>query len=192
MRVHEQKKDDKKVLAEGNVYDGVVETYEIISFNTKNGTGYGLKLKVKPTDDSYFRTTAFDFIGMDADGPYIYKDSKMRSWLCRLFGTDDLAKVIIEQVKGKPCRFTVKNEMRSWTDKATKKPVNRLQADIDDMMAPIGPVGVGTQAPVNAVPVSVAASQPKPAAPAAVQPTTVQPAAPKPKVSDDWSDGESL
>lgn len=169
------------MLEEGVVYSGKVDDYKVISFNTKNGPGFALKLWVKPDDNSYFRTNAFDWIGMDEDGPFIYKDSKMKTWLCRIFGTEDLSKVIIELVKGKRCQFLVKNEIKDLKDKEGKT-VKRKTADVVEILPPL-PLTATVQPATSAqqVPQPVGVSTAPPPQPA-----------PKPKASDNWDDGEVL
>jgi hypothetical protein len=138
MRVFEEKKNDgsqapksnKKVLSEGRWYNGGVESQETISFPTSRGTGYALKLKVKPEDSEYFATTAFDFIGMDETGPYIQKGSKMETWLKVIFGVSSLEKVVLAEIKDKKLAFKVKNETRQWKDKKTGETSDHLCADI--------------------------------------------------------------
>jgi hypothetical protein len=187
MRVHERPKLDKKTLQEGTLYPGKIVDYKIMNFTTRFGPGYGLKLHIKPDDDTFFRAWAFDYIGHDEDGPFVYKDSLMNKWLCNIFGIQDISKIILEQAKNRPCLFAVKNSLREFKDKegnATK----RVCADVIDVLPP-----TSNAIPTNAIPTKTTEKTVAPRVLESVEANISSNKLPKaPKVSDDWGDGESL
>ena len=183
MRVYDkpprEEKQDPKV---GQTYKGKVHSYQFVDVKTKSGTSAkGLKLWIQAEDTSIRRVSAFDWIGEDETGPFVYKDSKMDSWLCRLFQVNDLSKIKIDGVQDKSCLFTIEaSDPTEYTDKKTGKKSIRTWYNVSDIMA---------------VPISTATIQKTTATPPSSQPANliapVGSAKPKP-TNDDWGDDGDL
>lgn len=134
MRVLQRPESDKMEYEIGKIYEGVIDNVEFIDHITSSGQKIkGLKLWVTPKNENYRRIAAFDWIGEDEDGIFIFADSKMEIWLKRIFNIDSLSKVKLSDTKGKSCLYTVGSEEKRYKDK-TGKESNRVFYHINEIL----------------------------------------------------------
>ena len=164
MRIIEKSMPKREEVNLNQEYTGKIVDYAIKSFQTKRGTpGYSLKLKILP-DAHIGPVYAFDFIGYDENGPYILRGSKMEGWLKTIFGAHSLENVILENVKGRQCKFKVVVRDFEAKDKETGNPFVAKSRDVVDFYQ------------FTPVPTS----------------TTKTPPSPSKVTEEDWGNGELL
>jgi hypothetical protein len=161
MRVINRPESNKKNPEPGKTYVGKIVEHKFVSIPTKNGrTSKALKLMIQPKQDDLFKVSAFDWVGEDETGPYIYAESKMETWIKRILNVSDLSTVRIDSLIGKNCLFVVEKSVGKPDPKKPEAPPREffnvsdiLCIPIEDMMA---------SAPASS-PAPKAASTPAPA-----------------------------
>jgi hypothetical protein len=148
-----------------------------------------VKINIRPDDVNMRSVSAADFVGQDDTGTFIYKDSKLDTWIRRIFNSGDLSSVTLDSLTGKKCIFAIeKSEPEGKLDKDGKQAVYFNVSDI--LSLPVGAVIATTEkpAPVATKPVEKVQESKVPVAVSAAK-VEVKATAP---ASDDWSNGAIL
>ena len=209
MRIIER--PEKKKPEDGKTYVGTITDYRFVDMTSKK-TGKamkGIKIKIKPDDESMGNIEAFDWIGSDENGMFIYRGSKLDHWLQRVFNVSEVSSIRFDDIKGKKCLYVV--SVTSKNDPSTN--TLRTYYNVNDILSL--PVGAFVSAPAPqpmpaqpyqaTQPIPTPVPQPMPAqpyqTPQPVQPTqplytnasqsTAASAAPV-QNNNDWSNGEIL
>jgi hypothetical protein len=165
-------KPEKKDLIDKQTYLGTIQDYKFNDVTTKKGKHLkSIKIRISPDDDSLKSATAFDWVGEDNDGTFIYRNSKLDTWLQRIFNVSDIGSVRLDDIKGKKCLFVVSVNVKK--DEKTGKDISFF--NVDDILS----LPVGAYVAPAAAPQPVAQPAPQPA-PAPVQAAAYVATAPQP------------
>ena len=184
MRVMHKPKDNRSNPEPGKTYKGtIVETKYSNGKSKKDGKPwYGLTLLIKPSQEDLFKVKAFDFIGEDETGYFVYADSKMETWIKRIMNIPTLESFRVDSLKDKSCLFIVEKSAGKVDPKNPTLPVRDFYNVCDILCLPIDAiVNTPTLPPAPAAQVKTA----EPVQTAALS-------SEKKQGTGDWSDGEVL
>lgn len=142
-------KPEKADLVDKQTYLGTIQDYKFKDVTTKKGKQLkSIKIRISPDDESLKSATAFDWVGEDNDGCYIYRNSKLDTWLQRIFNVSDISSVRLDDIKGKKCLFVVSVNVKK--DEKTGKDISFFNVD-DILSLPVGVYVAPAAAPVAAL-----------------------------------------
>lgn len=185
MRVMNKPKDDRTNPEPGKTYRGTIVEAKFSSGKSKKDgkPWYGLTLSIKPTQADLYKVKAFDFVGEDETGYFVYADSKMETWIKRIMNLTSLETFRVDSLKDKSCLFIVDKSPGKPDPAKPGAPVRDFYNVTDILCLPIDAI------------VNQPAAAPAPAQTAAIAANTAQPVAAaveKKTETAGWAEGEVL
>jgi hypothetical protein len=174
----------KDGLEDGKTYVGTITGHVFKDITSKkNGKKYKLvEISIRPDDEKLKNAKASDFVGEDEGGAYVYKGSKLDTWLSRIFNAADLSSVTLNDLAGKKCMFVVEKTEKVYEDGSRREFFNAS----DIIALPVQAMASTSAAPQTPVTQLVQPSAKQ------VLATSLPAAKPAVAASDDWSNGQIL